>query len=430
MSLPQRLAVLWRLRRQGLAGDTGRVAFWQAMRIGGQALWVILIARLLGPHGYGTFVGVAGLATTLGGFTGLGMGLVMLQDTARDPGLFDRRWSQALGACVASGCVLAIAFGLIAPRLLANVPALIVAALGVSELLFFPLVSVAAFAFSARGRMGTAAAMPALTALGRVLAAAAFWAFAAHRLETYVWLHVTATLTCALVALAMVRQQCRPHPASLRLSRREVREGVGFSAVWMVGNALSSLDKTLVLRLAGAEIAGLYAAVYRLATVLALPIEAMTMAAGPRLFRHGGGQAQPGLIARLVGFTLACSVLAGIVLWWSAALLPWLLGETFRPAVAAARWMVIFVPCYGLRLLGSNILMASNAKTWRVLIEGAGLACLLLFALLWLPRYGLYGAVAMICMSEGLLAIAVWLALWRISLGARAPGQPATTDSG
>lgn len=432
MMVLQRLAAPWRRRRHGLAGDAGRVAFWQAARIGGQSLWVILIARLLGPQGYGAFVGVAGLATALGGFTGLGLGLMLLQDVARDPTLFDRRWSQAIGTSVISGAVMACLFGLLAPWVLAAaVPVAVVVAIGFSELLFFPLISVAAFAFSARGRMGTAAALPALMAAGRMLAALAFWALATrHRLETYVWMHVAATISCALIALVMVRLQCEPRPSSMRLRRAEVSEGLGFSIVWMVGNALGSLDKTLVLRLAGAEIAGLYAAAYRFATVLALPIEALTMAAGPRLFRHGGGQKQPGLIARLAFFTLGYSALAGVALWWMAGLLPWLLGETFRPAVAAARWMVIFVPCYGMRLLGSNILMASNAKTLRAVIEATGLGCLFVFALLWLPLYGLYGAIAMICASEGLLAFSVWLALWRRALGSRCAACSTTTDNG
>jgi O-antigen/teichoic acid export membrane protein len=407
---------LWRIATGGLARDTARVAFWQVLRIGGQAAWVVLLARLLGPQGYGAFVGVAGLATAAGGLTGLGLGLVMLQDVAREPALFGARWRTAIGTCVVSGAILALLFAGLARWVVGPVlPVDVLAALGFSELLLFPVLSTAAFAFSSQHRVGVAAALPAMAALGRVLAALAFWAAAPDRsLTAYVWFHVGAMALCATGAWAWVRFGLQPPRARFRLERRELAEGLGFSVVWMVGNALASVDKTLVLRLAGAEVAGLYGVAYRFAAVLALPVDALTMAAGPRLFRHGGGaQNQPGLIGRLLLSALLYTLLAGFVAWTLAGVLPWLLGPGFEPAVRAARWMAFFVPCYGLRLLGSNVLMASDCKRLRAAIEGSGLAALVLLALGWVPTHGLDGAVAMICVTEGLLAAAVWAVIWR-----------------
>jgi O-antigen/teichoic acid export membrane protein len=75
--------------------------------------------------------------------------------------------------------------------------------------------------------------------------------------------------------------------------------------------------------------------------------------------------------------------------------------------------MAFFVPCYGLRLLGSNVLMASDSKRLRVAVEGCGLVALVLLGFGWVPAHGLDGAVAMICVTEGLLAAAVWVVIWR-----------------
>ena len=408
--------LLRRIASGALARDTAHVAFWQAARIGGQAAWVVLIARLLGPQGYGGFVGAAGLATALGGFTGVGMGLVMLQDVAREPGLFGQRWRTAIVACLGSGSVLAGLFlGLAGWVIGPGVPISVLVALGLSEVLLFPVVSVAAFAFSSQHRMGVAAALPAMAALGRVLAALAFWRLAPQRtLEVYAWFHAGTLLLCAAAAWTWVQVGLRPPRAAFRLGGRELGEGLGFSVVWMVGNALASVDKTLVLRWAGAEVAGLYAATYRFATVLALPVDALTMAAGPRLFRHGGGaEKQPGLIARLLVSALLYTLAAALATWALAGVLPWLLGPRFEPAVAAARWMALFVPCYGLRLLGSNVLMASDCKKLRATIEGCGLGLLVLLGLCWVPTHGLDGAVAMICVTEATLAAMVWAVIWR-----------------
>jgi O-antigen/teichoic acid export membrane protein len=389
------------------------VSFWQAARLGGQALWVLAIARLLGPGGYGLFIGVAGLATTLGGLTGLGQGLVLLQDASREPALFDERWRKAIGTCLASGIAFAALFALAGPWLFgAALSPGALALIGLSELLLYPVVTTAAFAFSARQRMGMSAALPAVVALGRVLAALACWlAVPSPTLDAYVGFHAAATALCALGAWWWVHARLRPARVPFALGRRDTAEGLGFSLMWMVGNALTSLDKTLVLRLAGAQAAGQYGAAYRLATLLAMPVDALTMAAGPRLFRHGGGRREPGLVARLALAALGYALLAAGVLWLAAGLLPWLLGPAFAPAVPAARWMALFVPCYGLRLLGSNVLMASDRKKLRVLIEGLGLLCLLAAAPLLVPGHGALGAVAMIVATEALLAAAAWAAV-------------------
>jgi O-antigen/teichoic acid export membrane protein len=73
--------------------------------------------------------------------------------------------------------------------------------------------------------------------------------------------------------------------------------------------------------------------------------------------------------------------------------------------------MALFVPCYGVRLLGSNVLMTSDCKRLRVLIEGCGLALLIILALAWLPGHGLKGAIAMITTTEAVLALATWLVI-------------------
>jgi len=402
-------------RFAGLALDTTRVACWQTVRIGGQALWVILLARLLGPHGYGAFAGASGLATALGGLTGLGMGLVMLQDVSRDPTLFGDRWHKALTTSLVSGALLTPLYVICGFFMLRHtVPLNALVAIGLSELLLFPVMSVCAFAFSSRHRMGTAAALPAVMASFRMLALLAFWIAPLSRsLPLYAWYHAGATLACAAAAWLWVTLALRPAAGIHRPNRRDLCEGLGFSMVWMVGNALSSLDKTLVLRIAGAETAGLYTAGYRFATVFALPVEALTMAAGPRLFRHGGGmEKQPHLVPRLFLSTLFCTLAAGGALWGMSGVLPWLLGPAFTPAVPAVRGMAAFVPCYGLRLLGSNVLMAADGKRLRAIIEGLGLALLITLAFDWLPAYGLSGAIAMICTTEACLATITWLVVW------------------
>src|SRR5690606_23696933 len=93
-----------------LARNTLLMVFWQALRAGLQAAWAIGLARVLGLNGYGTFAGHAGLATALGALSGVGFGLLMLQEASRDAGAFVPRWRKALWRLVISALLLSAVY--------------------------------------------------------------------------------------------------------------------------------------------------------------------------------------------------------------------------------------------------------------------------------------------------------------------------------
>jgi len=409
------LARVRRYRPGRLAINTLLSSFWQAIRVASQALWVVIIARQLGPNSYGAFSGIAGLAVTLGGFTGLGLGLVMHQEVSRHAVNFGSYWHNALRLVLISGIVFTGVFALVAPYMMEwHLSVLAIMAIGAAELLCFPVVTLCAFAFAAHERSGWSAAIPVLMACARLVAGLCFWRLIEHHiLENYVWFHFGASVVAAYICLVVTTSILRPTPLRIPIRWRDIREGFGFSTVWATGIALSSLDKSLVLRSSGGTTAGLYTAVYRFTSVLAQPMDALVSAAMPRLFRKGAGDAtHPRLLAHLALAIFGYAVLAGMILWAAADLLPILLGRAFAPAVSATRWMALFLPCYGLRMLGTNVLMASGCKKLRVLVEGFGLLTLFFFAIRWLPAYGLYGAVIMIIATEASLATLAWSAVY------------------
>jgi O-antigen/teichoic acid export membrane protein len=401
-----------------LARNAAIAGCWQAARAGTQALWVVVIARQLGPQGYGGFSGIAGLATALGGFTGLGLGLVMMQEVSRRRDDFAGYWRLALRATLGSGVLLCLLFVLLGSKYVAaGMSTIAIIGIGLSELVCVPMVTLCAYALAAHERIGWAAALPAVLACARLAAAVCFWQLDVTRtIGVYVWFHVGGTSLGAALALLTIKLVLAPAPSAVGVRIQDIREGLGFSAVWAVGNALGSLDKTLVLRLAGSTTAGLYSGAYRLTTMLALPIEALTLAAMPRLFRKGGGdQNHPRMLAHLVLGTVGYAIVAAALLWAGAGLLPILLGAGFVPAVSATRWLALFLPCYGLRMLGSNVLLSSGRKRIRVLVESAGLLAMFCFAFWWIPGYGLFGAVKMIISTEATLAALTWVAIWSTS---------------
>lgn len=402
--------------REGIPGNTLLVGFWQAQRLVIQALWLVLVARILGPGEFGIFAGLVGLATTLSGISGLGFGLVMFQDAVRDPSVLGDRWRTTLLVALFSGAALTLGYLTAGPSLTAtSAPLIVLVAVAISELVAFPVTSASTFAFAAYERMGWSAALPTLMAYNRLAATTAVWVLFEHPTLLHVAIaHVIASCTTSSFSVAAVAGVLRPPAGRVRLEKRTFREGFGFCSVWTGTSALGSLDKAMALRWGGGEVAGLYSVVYRVSAIFAMPIEAMTTSSTPRLFRsfHRGNH-EPILIGRLTLWALAYSVMAGGILWYAAPLAPHVFGIEFTDAVPAARTMTLFIPLYGLRVLGSNILLARGMKHVQSAFQFAGVFVMVLSGKLLISKFGLWGCVGTILATEALLCLMIWATIVR-----------------
>jgi O-antigen/teichoic acid export membrane protein len=407
----------WRRWTGGIGGGAFFVTFWQAQRVVLQAVWLVLVARLLGAEEFGQLAGLLGLAAGLGGLSGLGYGLVMFRDVVRDRALTGERWRTLRQVTLLSGVVLGLVF-VGASQWLGpdRTPFVALASIAVAEMIAFPLTAGGAFAFAAHERMGWSAALPALMAFARLLAMALVW----WRLEEVTLLHVAvahgaSSVLTAIASLVLVDRVLRPVPGRLRLAWRHFLEGLGFCWVWAGTSMLGSLDKAIVLRWGGGEVAGLYSVVYRLAAMFAMPIEALTTSASPRLFRAAAPDDDGGRLARRLALAvLAYCALAAVVIWFLAPLVPLLFGAEYQPAVAAVRGMIAFVPLFGLRTLGGNVLLGRGQAALLARFQLVALAVMFGAGVLLVPRYGLWGAVAAAIATEAALCLAVWNAIRRL----------------
>lgn len=386
--------------------------FWQLVRIGLLALWMVVTARLLGPAGYGEYTGLASLALTLGAFTGLGLGLVMYQGAVHAPEKFSQYWNNSLACILVSGTLISLLFVLFGAWLSPKSHHGTLIAIAISETLLFPVVTTSAFAFAAHERMGWAATLPALTALLRLLGNLAFFLFSETRdLDQYVWFHAAATLAAALASVLLTQRYLEPARMPPRFDRAQLLEGIGFAFSWTASSALTSLDKTFALKFGSAEIAGLYGIAYRFITLMTQPVDALVSVALPRLFAQGTDQTRhPRLVGILIAVILGYGLLAGLFIWSTAAIIPMILGTAFAPAVTLIKLLAIVIPFYGFRVLVSHALMGRRRKTAKSLIELAAIALMALLSMILVPWRGAEGAAYAYIAMEVFLAIATALA--------------------
>lgn len=396
-----------------VARNTVLAVFWQAIRVVVQAAWVIVLARALHVAEYGVFAGLAALAGSLSGLSGLGSGMVMLRHASSTPTAFTYLWRQGIQITLISGTLLACIFILILRCIAAThgTGYLIIVAIGVSELFCTPLVTFCSQAFQAHERLGWSVALPTLSALVRLLVTIIFVLDSSvSDLDGYACYHVGSALISATVAVLASFWILRPPRHRFHWRRTEAREGITFSALFFTSSATTDFDKPLVLHFGDAGVAGSYSIGSRFVNVIALPVVSMIMAVQPRLFRAAGKNTK--LVRHAIMAIAGYSLIAILLMQALASMLPILLGEDYAPAIPVARMLVLIVPLYGMRLLATSQLTALGKLGIRVLVEAVGVVALIA-SMAWLvPAFAMSGAVSATLASELLLALLAWVALW------------------
>lgn len=419
---------------RSLARSAGLATSWQVARAAIQVAWLVLLARLLGVDGYGTFAGTSAMATAASTLVGIGTGLVMLRNVSRDASAFPFAWRRAVGVTAVSGLVLAALLPLAMRSFLGpSSPSWVVlGAIGLTELLALPLIIACSYAFQAHDRMGYANFILVIQPVGSLIAVCVAGILppspdTATSLASYAIVHALMAAAAGLVAWWLVRRELAPgRESSGPALLPQLREGAGLSVMRVADTVLSSIDKTLVLRLAGAELAGLYTLAYRVASVLAIPANALAMAAFPRLAAGlGGGRGHGPAHARLLALALGMGALAGVAMWVSAAALPHLMGPGFEPVAEMARRMAATPALLGLSGMACGILLASHRAALRSLVQFGGIALLVALSV-YLLSPGEPFAPAIVLQAT---LAATSISLWAIVLLSE-PGHDAVPGTG
>jgi O-antigen/teichoic acid export membrane protein len=378
-------------------------------------LTAVLVARALGPEGFGLYSLMLISATLLSQLPGPGADMsavrVSARYSARDP---ERACQVLLVAALAKAAIslgLALLVMLFARPLAAllhnpdsatalRCAALSAFALGMTEYMLATLQAGQRF-----GRMLAVSLTTAALELGPI---AALWASGALSLPLALALFVAAAYAGLLLsALASWRMWAAP----LRNAAATIRELLDFSR-WLVGAMLlgaltSNLDVLALTYLAGAASAGLYNA----GRTLTLPLAFAGGALGAVLLPRLSALASPEQVARVTrAVTLAAAVAAAIAVLALAAVAPLLLRLVYGAQYAgAAPIFQILTLAYGVQIITWPALTMLLVRDRPDLIAGLSLAVLCATALgyaLVVPPIGASGAAWVFCAGCALLLAA------------------------
>jgi O-antigen/teichoic acid export membrane protein len=385
----------------------------QGLRLVLQAIYFVIIARILGAEQYGAFVGTTAFVAILSPFASLGIGNLLVKNVSRNRALFREYWGNALFTIAWSGLGLVIFVLAIAPLFLPEtISYLLVFLVAVTDLFFYRIIDVSGQAFQSVLWLSKTAQINLLPNLTRLLAALVLINFfpKSGALE-WSYLYLISTAISASIGVLLVCNSLGTPKLALSKIKPEITEGFYFSVGLSAQTIYNDIDKTMLARLATLEATGIYAAAYRLIDVAFVPVRSLLAAAYAKFFQHGvtgiGGSIK--LAKRLLPFAGIYGAGAGIGLFLFAPIVPYLLGKEYSEAVEALRWLAPLPFLKAMHYFAADTLTGAGLQGVRSLVQ-AIVAVFNISLNLWLiPLYSWRGAAWSSLASDTFLMLSLWL---------------------
>ncbi len=429
-AIPPAPAQAPRLRHQAawlLSGNGAAMLF--------QALYFLLIGRMLGSRQYGALIGAVALVNVLSQFSSLGMEMVLLRTVARDRTAFAPTWARALVLCGAGFLALLLAVTAYGHWCLPPAIRPLLPYLAISDALFGKLTQLSSRALQGAGFASFSAQLLAGTNAVRAGAAGLLfvWTVQTHAAPSvlgWVQLYAVASLLVAAAAVLLVTRLLGP-PRWMPIRCAHLSEGLSFSFSNSAISVYNDIDKALLVSHGMLVAAGIYAAAYRVVDVVSTPIFSLFGAASPRLFAQGardGPRAAMRGAHSLLRWAIPFGCVAAGLLALSAPALPRVFGASFAASVSALRLLCVLPLLRGLHYAWGTAITACANQWWRTAAQ-AGTAGLNLGLNLWLiPRWGWQGAAVASLLSDGALAALSFAVLRVLVLRERARAPAGLND--
>jgi O-antigen/teichoic acid export membrane protein len=403
--------------------NTGSLLIGQVGRVILQGTYFVLIARALGVDAFGAFSGTVALVALISPFGSLGAINLMISRVSRHPDTAAAQFATALKVTAIAGFAMVVLVTgtaqWLAPK---SVSVTVVLCIAFAELLGGRLVDVAGSVFAARQEMAQAAALPVWLNGARLIGAAVLligpWEFT---LNVWSVVYLAASASATVLAILITRRRFGQGRSDLGQFRREWREGILFSISLASQSVYNDIDKAMLARLSTLEATGIYTAAYRVVEMAFTPMRAMLSAAYPRFFQHGteGILSTSEFARRLARPGVAYCSFAAVALFVGADLVPWILGSSYESAVGALRGLAVLPVLKAIHYLAADTLTGAGYQGYRSLIQIGVAAANVALNFVLIPAYSWRGAVVASLLSDGALALALFVVVVLKSRGER-----------
>jgi O-antigen/teichoic acid export membrane protein len=407
-----------RARKSVLVQNAAWMFAGQGLSFVVQALYFIVLARLLGTTQYGLLAGAIALVSIVSQYSTLGSGLLFLRYVSPDHSRFRIYWGNILISILVLGSLLIVGLRLSGRWLVGEASAPLLFPIAISDCLFQQLIRCTGQIFLTFERMKYSAALILLSSVSRcilalgmllVLGRASAWQWAIASLVVSV---VSACVAFAIVSHFFGLPLFRP---SLLL--KHAGEGLVFAISGSTTAVYNDIDKVVLSHFGMNRANGIYSMAYRIVNIGTMPISSIVSAALPRFFREGvrGIAATVPMARSLLKRIAALGLGISAAMFIFAPVIPHLVGESYADSVSALRWLcaIPLFRCFSLSA-GDAVAGAGHQK-FRLMSQSVAAGGNLLLNLYLVPRYSWHGAAWASLATDGALGVMNWLALILLS---------------
>jgi O-antigen/teichoic acid export membrane protein len=400
-----------RIRSSSLAHNAAWMIAGQSAGYLLQAIYFVMLARLLGAVQYGIFAGAFAFVNLVARYGTLGTGTVFLRYVSIDRNMFSLYWGNILLVTTTGGLVMtAILYGA-GSRLLNPASASVVLLAALANCFGTQLTTCGALVFQATEQMRVTAVLNLLTNFLRTLAAGVLLLLF-HKANAWQWAlaSLAVSLIGSVLAVGVIWLRLGKPSFSLDLLRRRLAEGIQFAFANSTTSAYNDLDKAMLSHYGMNAANGIYTLAYRAVDTATMPIYSLVAAAMPKIFRKGAESlaSSAEFAQRLLRRSLVFSLVAASGLFFLAPLVPRFAGQSFAETAMALRWLSLIPVFRSVHEIAGSALTGAGLQRYRTSTQVVAVVLNLLLNLWLIPLHTWRGAAWSSLATDGALCAMNW----------------------
>ncbi|WP_166238564.1 oligosaccharide flippase family protein [Paenibacillus turpanensis] len=400
------------IHKNELAKNTVWMLIGFGFRILIQAGYFVVLARMLGADGFGSFVGVAALVMIAAQFSGLGTGNLLVKNVARNPKAFEVYWGNSLVITLLSSLLLIPLVLLVSSIILpGNISSLFVLLIAAADIIFLRVNENAAQAFQAFQKLSwTAFTNVQISTIKMIAAVGIMLMVKEPQVMDWGYAYLLCSIISAVISVVLVHTKLGKPRVHLAIMKPELKEGLYFAVGGASLGAYNETDKSLLTKLSSLEAAGIYGAANRIIDVTFTPIRSLLFAAYAKFFQHGekGIKNSFQFTIKLLPLSTGYGIICGACIFLFAPIMPLVLGADFEASVEAVRWLSIVPLLKSFHYFAADSLTGAGYQGFRSLAQiGAAVVSIGLNMFL-IPMLAWKGAAITAIITNTVLSMTMW----------------------
>lgn len=384
-----------------------------------QGIYFVILARTFAPEKYGAYVGIIAIVSIFIPFASWGSEQIIIQNVSRQRSTFREAWGTGILKTLVFGSIF-ISLILIVYSFfpIPGISLEIVFVVALANLIFLRLNDLVRDSFVGVGMLGYTAKIMFLLSLNRFFGVLVLIALFDHpSLLAWTNIYCFATFCSAVISTYLLVKQVDYPKFVFSKIGKDLKLGFSFAVGISAQTIYNDLDKSMLAKLSTLESAGIYGAAYHILNVSFTPILSLAMASFRNFFQQGvsGIKGSFALCKKLMPMSLGYSLIAIVGLAVFAPLVPLILGSEYADSATALIWLSPTIFFRTMHIFAADTLTGADLQRVR---SGSQVLVAIANALInfWLiPLYSWRGAIWATLISECLLMIVLWSAVYLYS---------------